>query len=352
MATELPAGPQVPVANLYYLLCYALNRLRLQEQVSVTALEADATPSDLLAAMLAAETLRLRLRGVPRAYRTVGEDTRAPRGRIAMGATLGRALLPQGRMHCEVSELTADVPFNRALKAGLRALAADPRVDPARRRGLRRHLVAFAEVGSVALAPQALGAASQGRLEPLHRSLLALLELVRLGLPRANDAGAASLPDCFGSPQAMGLLFEDFVRAFWMREQETFKVSKRRVPWTVEGTESDRALLPMMESDVFLAARDRRVLVECKYSNHTLTARPGHAAKLRSAHLYQLGAYLSHLRRTPGPPLKGVLLYAQVERPLALRYRLDGCEVEVHSLDLAQPWSGIDRDLREMIAGW
>ncbi len=338
------AGPRVPITNLFYLLCYALNRLELREEVPVAALEG-ATPSDVLALVLGAETRRLRLRGVPLAYRTRGEDTRAPRGRFAMGETMGRVLLPQGRVHCEISELTPDVPFNRALKAGLRALAAHPDVDAARRQGLRRHAVAFGEVADVRLAADVLAEARAGRLEPSHRRLLALLELVRLGLPEPDRDGPARLPDFFGSPQAMGRLFEDFVAAFWAAEQDRFHVSKRQVPWSVEASEADRALLPVMEGDVLLTAPGRRVLVECKFASHTLASRDGGRSKLRSEHLYQLGTYLGHLRRTPGPPPVGVLLYAQVERPLDLRYRLDGTELRVRSLDLAQPWWAIHHAL-------
>jgi 5-methylcytosine-specific restriction enzyme subunit McrC len=344
-------GPRVPIANLYYLLCYALNRLELRDEVPVAALQG-ATPSDLLAVVLTAETRRLRLRGVPLAYRVHGEDTRAPRGRIALGETMGRALVPQGRVHCDVSELTADVPFNRALKAGLRALAGHPRVDPARRQGLRRHVVAFGEVADVQLTEATLAAAATGRAEALHRRLLGLLQLVLLGLPERANAGDALLPDFFGNPQAMGRLFEDFFRSFLSHEQTYFDVRKRRVPWEVETTMADRALLPAMEGDALLTAPGRRVLVECKFAAHTFSSRQGGAPKLRSEHLYQLGTYLTHLRRSPGPAPLGVLVYAQVERPFNLHYRLDGNDLHVRTIDLAQPWCAVHAALLAMAEEW
>jgi len=186
--------PAVPIANLFY----ALNRLSLREQVPVSAL-GGASPSELLAAALLSEALRLHLRGVPRAYRLRGEDTGSPRGRLVVGETVGRALLARGRVHCEISELTTDIPFNRAVKAGLRALAADERVSAPRRRALRRRAVGFGEVSDVRLTRGALREATQGRAEPLHRSLLALLELVLLGLPRRDPDGRGRLPDFAGS---------------------------------------------------------------------------------------------------------------------------------------------------------
>jgi 5-methylcytosine-specific restriction enzyme subunit McrC len=360
VATEPPAGPRVPIENLFYLLCYATNRLDVRERVPVEAL-VGASPTELLATLLAAMTHRLRLRGLPRAYRTHGVDTRAPRGRLAVGETVGRALLLQGRVHCEVSELTPDVPLNRALKAGLRVLTADPRVRDLTRARLRRHLVALGEVTLAPLTEGLLAQASAGRLEPLHRSVLGLLELVLLGLPRHADDGRASAPDYFGSPQKMGHLFEDFVRQFLRREQEALAVSQRHIPWAAatdrQGalgglTEIDRALLPQMRSDVTLVGGGRRVLIECKYSQRTLQSNQGGAPKLRSAHLYQLGTYLQHLRETPGPPPLGVLLYAQVERPLDVRLRLGGQRLWIQSIDLNQPWEGVHRDMLGLAESW
>lgn len=76
-------------------------------------------------------------------------------------------------------------------------------------------------------------------------------------------------------------------------------------------------------------------------------SRGSRGTRLRSSHLYQLHTYLAHF--AGGLPLTGVLLYAQVDGPLRLDYRLADHRLLVRSLDLGQPWQGIHEDLLGLV---
>lgn len=345
---DTPTGPPlaVPVANLYYLLCYARNQLEARDLIDVDAVEG-ASPADLFAEVMVAGVRRLMRRGVPRSYRSRQEDTRAPRGRLELSPSITGGLLMRGQVRCTIDELTPDIVFNQALKTALRVLASRPEVTAERRRALRRHVVALGTVRDVRLSADLLRAAqSEGRVG-LEDMLLGICELVWMaGLPAASGPGRAFL-DLTADARIFGRVFEDFVLGWFRAEQSTFCARKVKVPWQVDARPTDRAFLPEMEGDVLLARSDARFLLECKAYAQTLGGRYG-ASKVRSAHLYQILTYLAHLAADGGPPLAGMLLYARAEVDLDLAFELGEHRVMVRTLDLRRPWHEIDGALQRL----
>ena len=73
--------------------------------------------------------------------------------------------------------------------------------------------------------------------------------------------------------------------------------------------------------------------------------------KVRSDHLYQLFAYLKSLESRTGPDRHalGVLLYAQADRALNLRFRLPEHELWVRTIDLSRSWQEIGSQLFKVV---
>lgn len=101
---------------------------------------------------------------------------------------------------------------------------------------------------------------------------------------------------------------------------------------------------------MFLSAPGQTVIVEAKCVADALLVNQGGPPKLRSAHLYQLLAYLSNMRVPAGGRLTGVLLYAGLGAQRPLDYVLCGHRVLVRNLDLDQPWERIKADLLALSA--
>jgi len=346
---DTPTGPSpsLPVENLYYLLCYAANRLEARDLIDIDSLDG-ASPADLFTEILVAGLHRLRKRGSPRLYRTHTEDSSAPRGRIELSPTIARGLLPSGRVQCSIDELTADIATNRALKAACRILASKKEVTEERRRALRGHTVALGSVGDVPLTWELLTDAAREKHDGLTDLLISVCWLVqRAGLPRATGTGHPFL-DLGADPSTFGHLFEAFVLGWLCLEQHTFGARKAQVPWLVEASATDLAMLPSMEGDILLSDATARYLIECKAYGQTLSSHRG-SAKVRSNHIYQLHTYLAHLSRDGGPPVTGILLYARAEADLDLRWHLGDHDIWVRTLDLGRPWQEIDRALRGLV---
>lgn len=334
----------VPVRNIYYLLCYAWNRLEARELVDVGAVSGNRI-ENLLGSVLSHAVADLIRRGLDRGYVPFEEEGRRLRGKMLLSEVVKRTLLARGRVVCTVDELSHDVPHNRLIKAAMAALVGLPGLDQELRVTLRSLGHRMGTVADTDLSPAAF------RHVQLHRNVVRYAFVVNLCsliarsfLPDEKNGGKRFQPFT-ASEQEMGLLFQAFVRNFLKREQDLFQVSGRSVPWDVDpADEGDSAWLPQMLVDVMLTSSDRRVVVETKYYATPYREHYG-TRKLISGHLYQLLTYLSQLRATPGPAPVGVLLYAGAGELPRLDYRLGGHRLLVRSVDLNRDWPDIHRGL-------
>ena len=106
----------IPIENLYYLLCYAFDKL---PDNAITKVDAENCPDsqNLLALALARGVKNLQRRGLERQYKERKEETARLQGRVLLHESQRRMIDRQGRMLCEFDELTVDCLSNRILKA-------------------------------------------------------------------------------------------------------------------------------------------------------------------------------------------------------------------------------------------
>ena len=128
--TDNKMSRDIPIENLYYLLCYAYDKLPDQK---ITSVDAEHCPdSNLLGLALARSINQLKKRGLERQYLERVEETSRLQGRVLLHESKKRLIDRQGRMVCEFDELSIDCLSNRILKAGcelaLRSRALTTRV--------------------------------------------------------------------------------------------------------------------------------------------------------------------------------------------------------------------------------
>ena len=339
----------IPIANVYYLLCYAWGHAGESDVVRVEELGRFDRVLDLLGHVLAAGTLRLIRTGLDRGYREVREDLGGIRGKVAVSETATRALRSRGRVACDFEELSYDVLHNRILRSTLAVLLRAPELDRDVRNRIR---LAYRRLEGVRVVRPDRRLFGQVQLDPNRRRCRFLLSVCRLAhdcLLVDEASGAARFTDFRRDRDRMWKLFEDFVTGFFRREQRDYSVNAggRRIWWDDDGTAAQhRAKIPQMEGDLLLDSPARRIIVDTKYYGEALTGHRG-ARKLRSDHLYQLLAYLRNREATgsPGPRHEGVLLYPVVDERLEIDVRLEGFSIRVRGIDLAQPRRGIHRDM-------
>ena len=344
MATE------IPIANLYYLLCYAWKHAQEKELVSRAQAGRLKRVQDLLGTVLARGTARLLKRGIDRDYREVREDLRGIRGKLDPSEMAKRALRSRGLAACEYEELSVDVLHNRILLSTLdrlRRLPA-PDLDPKVRAEVRSACGKLAGVRLLRLHGGLFNQVQLDRSQRIYRFLLSACRLAYGQLVVEGEAGNRRFVNL--DARTMHKVFENFARGFYNHEQSVFKVNPdgRGISFVADETEDDqRKWIPGMEADVILESSERRIILDTKYYQHPLSK----WRKLHSDDLYQLLAYLRnrYAEKPAGPPYEGMLLYPQVDADIEIDVRLEGFDIRARTIDLSQHWRGVHGDMLALV---
>jgi 5-methylcytosine-specific restriction enzyme subunit McrC len=348
---------EIPIQNLYYLLCYAWDRLEEGEVVDV----ASETPKDvanLLARVLVNGTQHLMRRGLDRGYVAHEEETARLRGRLDFATTTKRLLHVQGRAHCHYDELTPDVLHNRILRTTLRRLAQVEGIDSAHYEALFRLYRQMEGITEVPVSTRTFGLVQLHSGNAFYRFLLTVCALVHESILVSEATGSYRFRDFTRDEVAMRRVFEQFVASFYLREQSGYRVRpQRRILWDAEALAgSSPDLLPNMYADVVLEPRSgagRTIVLDTKYTPKVFqTYRE--TSRFRSGHLYQMHAYLEQLaaedrREGHQRELEGLLLYPTASVELDHRYRFGGHHLRLRTLNLNRDWQAIHEDLLSLL---
>ena len=339
--------------NLYYMLCYAWERLSELELLQASEVGEHESSGNLLARVLIAATRDAMRRGLDRDYVTVEEDVCGVRGRVDLPATLARLLIPNARTRCRFDELSLDTPSNRILKStiGLLSRAQDVHLEQRQAlRGLSRRMEGISDQG---LGQSAFRRFDAHRNNRQYTFLLSICRLAQRRLLVNHQTGAVRFRDFSRGPE-MRLLFQWFLRRFFEREAPHLRVSAPRGPWSpFDGSPKDARLMPELQTDVLLADDNRWLILEAKFTNRTLDRDPFSGEKrLRSSHLFQLYAYVRNLSLREAAPasVEGMIVYPKILDDVTLDVRLHGFRIYVRTIDLSQPWTTIHQQLLSMIA--
>ena len=115
-------APRIPIQNLYYLLCYAWNRLPQGKLVDVSGVPATEL-ANLFAHVLCQGIDHMKRRGLEQGYELREDELPGVRGRLDILRTARRHLAAHGRAACRLDELTPNTLPNRILKTTLRRLS-------------------------------------------------------------------------------------------------------------------------------------------------------------------------------------------------------------------------------------
>jgi 5-methylcytosine-specific restriction enzyme subunit McrC len=345
----------IPIQNVYFLLCYAWNKLDEKEIVQVGATESTKLV-DLFARVLINGTNHLLKRGFDRGYVSYLEDTRRPRGRIQFADTVKRRLLTGGQIHCSFDDLSYNVTHNRILKTTITNLIRTEGLDHSLRESLARLRHRLHEVEEMEISGKLFSQVRLHRNNYFYGLLLNVCELLFQNLLPTEQPGAWRFRDFLQDEAKMRILFEDFVRNFYRRELDpaTYRVEGHKdIHWHLkslgDGHDAE-GLLPKMQTDLSITSEGRKVIIECKFTDamqeHYETRR------LRSDHLYQIFAYFNNLwdDQPPNTVRQAMLLYPAVNEDLSEDYRdASGWIVSVRTINLNQDWQDIRQALLALV---
>jgi 5-methylcytosine-specific restriction enzyme subunit McrC len=339
---------EIPIENIYYLLCYAWDKLTERDVVAVDSVDVTCLP-DLFARVLINGTNHLLKRGFDRGYVAQREWTSRLRGRVCFQDVVRRAEMT-AVLPCDADEVSYDVLHNQILKATMRRLIRTEGLAAQCSAGLAQLCRRLCDVQDVELTNRLFGQVQLYQNNRFYDFLLKVCELICRNLLPSEKSGTSKFMDFFQNQKEMGLLFESFVRSFY-RIHTDYQVRREDIywRWTAADQTSER-LLPKMQTDISLTSSARKIIIDCKFTPEA--TQPHYGERLRSSHLYQIHAYLNNLPEGRLADICEVmLLYPTVELPLCASYKDDkGRRISIRTISLSQPWQGIHRDLLALVA--
>ena len=345
---------KIPTETLYYVLCYAWERLdRLQAVPDDVRTSTFVLPQDFMACLLHDSFSLVLRRGLDRGYRELAEDTRRPRGKLDLPQTVRRGLRVRGEVRVSYEELSRDVLQNQIVKTTMQHLAAAEKLNTDLKHKLTRLLQRIADIGRVELRDDLFRRVQIHRNNAEYGFMLDLCRLMARHLFPEAGTGAVRFRDFTADEPEMGRLFEDFVRGFLRTEHPRLRVrGHKSITWNAAAENDNAQRLPLMETDIYVpGAGGRSVIIETKCVAEPFAHAGGTSTdSLRSDHLYQLFAYLRNhaLSCLDEPPALGILLYATAGTTFHHRYRLHGHPLSVMSVDLAKPWPAVREGLNSL----
>lgn len=345
----MDAERKIPIQNVYRLLLYAWNLVGERDAVDVNE-EGYAELHDLFAHVLAQAVETLVRRGLDRGYVPRDDSVQGVRGKLDMGATIKHAELANARTRCRFDDLEYDVLHNRIIKATLRQLQQIEKLDAKNRSRVHKLEQKLGAVRDVSITSRDF---RQVQLHGNNRSYdfaIALCRLIHENLMIDERSGGLRFRRYSATQQAMGGLFQSFVKNFYRLEQRGFVPGRSNLDWHGKvGAEADLRKLPEMRCDIVLESPDRQLVIDTKFYKQALV---GGEKRVIAAHLYQIMAYVQNRSANQGgAPHEGMLLYPVVQEPFGFDYRLLGHRVQVRSVDLRQPWTDIRQSLLDLLNG-
>jgi 5-methylcytosine-specific restriction enzyme subunit McrC len=148
-------------------------------------------------------------------------------------------------------------------------------------------------------------------------------------------------------------IYERFVANFYRFQLKDWEVNaQKRLDW--HARESNEHL-PLMIPDLVLqekpAGLGRILILDTKFTAHSLVENQWGKPIYDSAHLYQVYAYLKSQEHLSAAhrAASGVLLYPAVGQRVSERVRLQDHVIRIESVDLAAPWQEIEEQLMAII---
>lgn len=342
----------IPVQNLYYLLCYAWERLEERDLLEVGH---DKPPKDLinlLGRVFVRAVGQLIRRGFERGYRERQEEVAGIRGRMLVAPTIRRQLPRYGRAECCFDELEHDTPANRIIKATITRLACSPVVEDELRHaavGLRRQ---FRDVADCRVTVGDCHRVVVHRNNRHYGFALHLCEqILQMLLPDPGSEGA-KFRDFSRDHHLMARLFEKFVFNFYdhhRAECGVTRVTAKKIDWAFDQAEKS-GIWPGMSSDVCLERRARPpLIIDCKFYHQVVKTTAHGKEILSAANLYQLFAYVQNARVQPGwNEVEGLLLYAENGPPVDEVRSVLGSRLRVATVNLGTDWRLIEERLLKL----
>lgn len=340
---------QIPIQNIYYLLCYAWNKLEEINIVNVN--EIDSTELiDLFAKVLSNSCSRLLKQGLDRYYTEHEDVIMGIKGKFNFSATIKQNVLPLSKTVCIYDEFDYDILHNQIIKTTIGKLLRTKNLDSSIKDELNKVYMKLPPISEIVIRKSMFNQIRLHRNNYHYDFILKVCQIVNENLFIDETNGNYKFKDFTREEKAMARLFEAFVRNFYKIETD-FSVSSDSITWQFESDNAeDLEMLPTMLTDITLQSKSQKIIIDTKYYKEAFQTRFD-KQKINSSNLYQLFSYLKNQETDSQLTLncEGVLLYPSIQNDFVHSFKYENHRIRIMSINLNQDWQNIRIDLLKIL---
>jgi 5-methylcytosine-specific restriction enzyme subunit McrC len=341
----------IPIENIYYLLCYAWNKLEEKDRVNVSAVDFTQL-ADLFAKVLANGTKVLLKRGVDRSYKGVTSELAGVKGKISISETIKSNLLQKQRTICNYDEFSPEILINQILITTLKRLIRVRSLDLQIKDDIRTLLLMLPDIGIIELQSVHFRQVRFTRNNNFYRFLINVCEIIHQNLLPTEDPGELTFQDFTRDEHKMNQLFEAFIHNFYKLEQNTYPtVKSETIYWQFDQQiKKNDEYIPEMHTDITLENETKKIIIDAKYYRQTMTVNY-EKERFHSNNMYQLFSYLINQEDNTFKTRSatGILLYPTVQQEYDLEYKYKMHRIEIKTVNLNTDWRSISARLKSLI---
>lgn len=332
------------------MLSYAFQVLNEQGYKDIAVEEFD-NVAELCAAILSKGVSVQLKRGFARDYIEETDSLSSLRGKINISDSIKTRSLLKRQLICSYDNFSVNSYLNRIIKTTMSLLLCS-NISKNRKKDLRKLMVFFSDVDCVDVHTINWNV-QYNRNNQTYRMLISICYLIIKGLLQTKSDGTIRLMD-FLDEQRMCRLYEKFILEYYRKEFPQISVSSSQIPWAID--DEMRDMLPIMQSDIMLAYKEKVLIIDAKYYSHT-TQTQYDTRTLHSNNLYQIFTYVKNkdLEYVANQHIvSGLLLYARTEEFVQPNqtYQMSGNRIGVQTLDLNCDFAEIASQLNKIVADY
>ena len=350
----------IPIRNLWHMLLYAWNELPPNALRHWVMVEVESAPAlDALLASVLIKLMQQRLRiGLGRNYVNEEQTLRGIRGRIDFEQSLKHRTFERGEAACEFQGYSANEPRNQIVRSTLARLVQIGQFGPdvSRANTLRHHLRRLTRnldgIDLIELTPDFIYRQQLSHNDRDYRLMLAICALILQRQMPTESPGQYAFPAIDRDALVLHNVYERFVANFYRIHLDGWIVTaQKRLEWHEKYAANK--YLPSMVPDLMLQEKSsgRLVILDTKFTAHSLVQNQWGKEIFDSSHLYQLYAYLKsqeHLSEAHRGA-SGILLYPAIHDRFSERVELQDHAMRIECIDLTASWQDIEGQLIDLI---
>jgi 5-methylcytosine-specific restriction enzyme subunit McrC len=342
---------RIPIQNIYYLLCYAWNKLDEKDRIKV-GIEDTTELVDLFAKVLINATKVLLKRGVDKNYIEHIEEVAGVKGKLLISQSIKHNILFKQRTICNFDDFSSNILSNQILLATISRLTRTKGIDYQLKYELVSLQKMFIDIDHIQMSSSLFKQVRLNRNNRFYGFAMDVCKIIFESSFPSEEKGKFLFSDFTRDERKMPYLFEEFIRNFYKIEQVKFTTVKRdNIEWKFESLdELNDQYLPQMQTDITLENLTDKVIIDAKYSQETMVLNYN-KEKIKSGNLYQLFSYLINQEKDTDKSQKaiGILLYPTIDKEYDLNFKYDKHEIKIRTLNLNTDWKNIHERLLAII---